>query len=140
MIFRLHLTRNLRSLAFILVFGAVLTLLGLILWANSTGLPQSWRTSIEKEVAKNGVFIKIGGLQYIPLRGLTAKDVRVYSSAEREREISRLQRITLDFDKTKLSRGNFSLTKIQLHRARLTWPVHPDDPNSETLKITGASG
>ncbi len=140
MIFRLHLTRNLRSLAFVLVLIAMLAAVGLLFWANSTGLPQSWRSAIEQEVSKQGAYIKIGSLRYLPLRGVIATDVRVYSEAEHLREISRLERVTLDFDKTKLARGIFHLNKIQLHHARLTLPVDPKNPNSETLKITRASG
>ncbi|MEO7100766.1 MAG: AsmA-like C-terminal region-containing protein, partial [Luteolibacter sp.] len=51
-----------------------------------------------------------------------------------------LERIVLDIDKTKLARGTVHLTKIELRDARLTLPVDPKDPSSETLEISDANG
>lgn len=137
---RLHLTRNLRTLAFLLTILAAVAALGGLWWANHTGLPESWRATIEKEVAKQGAFIKIGSVRYAPLQGVVATDVRVYSEPEHQREISRLEHVILDFDKTKLARGLVHLNKLQLNHARLVLPVDPKNPNSETLHITDANG
>src|SRR6478752_9413068 len=138
--YRLHLTRNLRSLAFLLIVSAVLAAIGILWWANQTGLPASWRATIEQEVAKRGAHVKIGSLRYDLLRGIIATDVRVYSEPEHLQEFSRLERVILDFDKTKLARGIFSLNKIQLLHARLVLPVDPKDPDSDALHITDANG
>lgn len=138
--YRLHLTRNLRSLAFLLIVAAVLAGIGLLWWANRTGLPEPWRTAIEQEVAKRGAHVKIGGLQYVPLQGVVATDVRVFSEPEHLREISRLERVILDFDKTKLARGIVHLNKVQLADARLSMPVDPNHPEAEALYVTGANG
>ena len=59
---RLHLTRNLRSLAFLLTLVAAIAAAAGLWWANHTGLPEPWRATIEREVAKQGAFIKIGSL------------------------------------------------------------------------------
>lgn len=138
--YRLHLTRNLRSLAFLLIVSAVLAMFGGLWWANNTGLPVSWRAAIEREISKQGAHIKIGSLRYMPLQGVIATQVRVYSEPGHEHEISRLERIILDFDKTKLARGIFHLNKIQLSHARLSMPVDPKNPDSETLNVTDANG
>jgi hypothetical protein len=45
---RLHLTRNLRSLAFLLTIMAACGALVGLWWANHTGLPESWRATIER--------------------------------------------------------------------------------------------
>lgn len=138
--YRLHLTRNLRTLAFLLIFSAVLGVIGVLWWANDTGLPEPWRAAIEREVAKQGVHLKIGGLRYVVLRGIIATDVRVYSEPEYLREISRLERVILSFDNTKLARGIIQLKKLQLDDARLTLAVDASDPESETLDLTDANG
>jgi AsmA-like C-terminal region len=138
--YHLHLTRNLRSLAFLLVVAAVLTSVGALWWANHTGLPAPWRTAVEQQIAKQGAFVKIGSLRYAILQGIIATDVRVYSEPEHLREISRLERVILDCDKTKLARGIVQLNKIQLDRARLILPVDPKNPDSETLHVTDAEG
>lgn len=137
---RLHLTRNLRSLAFLLTVSAVLAGVCALWWANHTGLPEPWRAAVEQQISKQGAFVKIGSLRYVFLQGIIATDVQVYSEAEHLREISRLERVVLDIDKTKLARGIVHLHKIQLDRARLILPVDPQNPNSETLHVTDAEG
>jgi hypothetical protein len=138
--YRLHLTRNLRSLAFLLTVVAAIAAVCGLWWANHTGLPEPWRATIEREVGKQGAFIKIGSLSYAPLKGVVATDVRVYSEPEHLREISRLEAVVLDFDKTKLARGIFHLNKIELNHARMVLPVDPKNPDSETLDVSDASG
>ena len=138
--YRLHLTRNLRTLALLLTVAACLVALGALGWANYTGMPEPWRAAIEREVAKQGVHIKIGGLRYLPLQGISATQVRVFSDAGQLQEISRLERITFDFDKSKLARGIVLLNKIQLDGARLLLPIDPTDPASETLNVTDING
>lgn len=138
--YRLHLARNLRSLAFLLTIASALAAVYGLWWANHTGLPEPWRATIEREVGKQGAFIKIGSLSYAPLKGVVATDVRVYSEPEHLREISRLEHVILDFDKTKLARGVIHLNKIQLNHARMQLPVDPKNPESETLNIADAYG
>ena len=138
--YRLHLTRNLRSFAFLLIVSAVLAGVGALWWANHTGLPGPWRAAVEQQISKQGAFVKIGSLRYVVLQGIIATDVRVYSEREHLREISRLERVLLDFDKTKLARGIVHLNKIQLDHARLILPVDPENPDSETLHVTDAEG
>lgn len=138
--YHLHVTRNLRSLAFLLIVSAVVAALGALWWANRTGLPESWRTAIEQEISKQGAHVKIGGLSYFPLRGVVASKVRVFSDPEHQHEISRLERVILDFEKTKLARGIIHITKIELKDAGLLLPVKPDDPNSEILEVTSVNG
>jgi len=138
--YRFHLARNLRSLAFLLTGAAFVALCATLWWANRTGLPESWRTAIEREISKQGAHIKIGGLSYHPLRGVVASKIKVFSDAERLHEISRLERVILDFDKTRLAKGNVHLTKIELKDAGLQLPVDPADPSSEVLDIRHANG
>ncbi len=137
---RLHLTRNLRTLAFLLMISAVLGAIGVLWWANSTGLPEPWRAAIEQQLAKQGAHVKIGAVRYVLFQGIVADGVKVYFEPEHLRETSRLERVVLDFDKTQLARGEFQINKIQLVDARLTLPVDPENPDSETLHVTGANG
>jgi len=138
--YHLHLTRNLRSLAFLLVAAALVTACGVLWWANRTGLPDSWRTVIEREISKKGVHVKIGRLSYLPLRGVIASKVRVFSDPAYRHEISRLESVLLNFDKPKLARGIVDVARIELKDAQLTLPVNPQDPESPSLDVTGANG
>lgn len=138
--YHLHLTRNLRSLYFLVVTFFVIALPGVLWWANHTGLPQAWRDAIENEISKKGAYVRIGGLSYLPFRGLAARDVHVFSDPDLQHEISRLERVLVDFDKSKLTRGQVEITKLELKNARMDLPVDPDDPASETLQVSGAHG
>ncbi len=133
---RHHLARNLRSFAFLLVLAAILAAIGGLIWANHIGMPETLRVAIEKAVSKQGAHIKIGSLRYVPLKGVIATNLRVYAEPEHTHEISRLESVILDFDKTRLARGIIHLKKIQLRDAQLLLPVDPTDPDSETLDVT----
>ncbi len=138
--YRFHLARNLRSLAFLLIAAATLAAIGTLWWANRTGLPESWRVAIEREVSKQGTYVKIGSLRYHPLRGVVASKIRVFSDPLSNHEISRLEQVVLNFDKTKLTRGIIHLTKIELMDADLVLPIDPTRPDAEVLNISHANG
>ncbi len=138
--FRLHFHRNLRSLYFILVAGVFVSLPTGLWWANRTGLPEPWRTAIEGELGKHGVYVKIGGLSYLPMRGLAANDVVLFADKTFAREISRVESLLLGFDKMKLARGEFEITRLQLRNADLVLPVELDNPDSQVLEINRLNG
>jgi len=133
---RLHFFRNLRTAIMLLITCAVVAAGGTLWWANSTGLPETWRQMIEKEIqAKSGLTVSIASLGYHPLHGgLVATEIRFFSDATRTRQIARLERVALDFDKSRLARQEFKLTDFELQDGRLDLPVDPDDPKSEILE------
>lgn len=137
---RLRIFRNLHTAALLLLAAAFIAGAGGLWWANRTGLPDSWRAAIEHELGKHGLHVKIGALTYVPLQGIVARDIQVFSDDTQQREISRLERVLLAADRTRLARGQLRLTKVELSDARLSLPVDPDDPESATLEITNASG
>ena len=137
---RWHFFRNLRTAFFIAGAVAFLSGGGFIVWANHTGLPETWRATIEDELSKQGVYLTIDSLSYIPFKGVIAKGVRVFSDKERLDEVSQLERIVLDFDKAELTRQRIRLTKIELSDARLSMPIDPEDPLSPRLEVTGLNG
>jgi hypothetical protein len=137
---RFHLTRNLRSLVFLMIAAAVPAAGWTVWWANRTGLPESWRTAIERELDKQGLHVEIGALSYLPLRGVAASKVRVFSDSTRLHEISSFERVMMAFDKTKLARGDVHLNHLELRDAALSLPIDPDDLSAGILEIKGANG
>ena len=137
---RLRLFRNLRTAAYLLVLGMVLAVIGVLWWANHTGLPATWRGAIEREFSKQGIHVTLGGLSYIPLKGIVASNVRVFSDEAHTVVLSQLERILIDVDKSKIARGEVRLTKIQISDTSLRLPIQPGDPATETLEITGLTG
>jgi len=140
MMLRFHIRQNLRS-AFFLVGIVVVVAIPVALWqANRNGLPDSWRALIEQELGNQGIHLQIGAIQYLPLQGIAARDVRIFADPDHAYELSRIGRILLDFDKPMLARGDFRLNKMQLANADVLVPADTTDPDSEVLELTGVNG
>lgn len=137
---RFHVRQNLRSAFFLVVLAAVVAGPALLWHVNRNGLPDAWRALMERELADQGIHLRIGAIQYLPLRGIAARDVRVFADPNHEQELSSIGRILLDFDKTKLARGVLRLNKMQLSNADVLIPVEPMDPKSESLEISEVYG
>ncbi|MES2996608.1 MAG: AsmA-like C-terminal region-containing protein [Verrucomicrobiota bacterium] len=138
--FSLHFRRNLRTFAFLAITFAVLTSIGLLWWANHTGLPASWRAAIEKAIEEKGAHVRIGALRFDPLRGLIADGVRVFSDESKSREIATLDRVVFDFDKRKLARGKVIVTRVELRNGSVSLHVDPEDRSSDQLSAKRLNG
>lgn len=138
--YRLHLTRNLRTLWVLLVTAAILTAIVSLIWANITGMPRSWRAKLEQQLEHQGTHVTIGAIRYFPLRGLIADDVDIFADQEKTRKLSTIGRIIVDFEKTKLARGDIRVTKLELDKADVRLPVDPKNPDSRFLEIKDVSG
>ena len=135
---RLHFFRNLRTTILLLIAGVVVAAGGGLWWANATGMPETWRQMIERSIEKErGIHVSIASLSYQPFHGgLIATEIRVFSDAARTRQISRMERVILDFDKSLLARGDLKPTRFQIKDGRLDLPVDPDHPEGESLEAS----
>lgn len=137
---RLRWLHNLRIAAATLTFCSVFAGIVALLWMNHCGLPGSWRVMIEKELAKNGLHVRLGLLRYEIFHGIVAQKVQIYNDESRTREIARLERIVLDLDKTKLARGEVAMARFEFQNAHLALPVDPDHVDSPLLEVSGLNG
>jgi hypothetical protein len=135
---RIRIIHRLRTALALLAFCGLLAAGGTVWWANHTGLPESWRSGIEQALAASGLHAEIASLRYLPLRGIEAGEVVIYTDASRKRVLGRLDHLLLDIDRTKLSRGDFRVERLELTGARVTLAVDPDDPESKALEISDA--
>jgi len=136
---RIRIIHELRTLVALLVFSAVIAAVGGLWWANRTGLPDAWRSKIERALATQGLHTDIGKLRY-SLRGIEADEVRVYADETRQRVIARANEVVVNVDRTKLARGDVRVERLELHGGSLTLPVDPNDPQSKVLEVKNASG
>lgn len=136
----IRIIHRLRIALALVGFSALVGAAGMLWWANHTGLPDSWRGGIEEALAANGLHADLASLRYLPLRGIEAGEVVVYSDASRQRVLGRLDHLLLDVDRTRLSRGDFKINRLDLSGARVTLAVDPQDPDSKSLEITDARG
>ncbi len=137
---RIRIIHRLRVALALVGFSALVGAAGTLWWANHTGLPDSWRGGIEDALAANGLHAEVASLRYLPMRGIEAGEIEIYADASRRRVIGRLDHLILDVDRTRLSRGDFKIERIDLSGARVTLAVDPSDPESKTLEITDARG
>jgi hypothetical protein len=135
---RIRIIHRLRVAMAMAGFGLLVGAAAVLWWANHTGLPDSWRAGIEEAMSASGLHAEIASLRYLPLRGIEAGEIVIYSDSSRRRVIGRLDRLLLDIDRTKLSRGDFKIETLELSGARVTLAVDPDDPGSRTLEIDDA--
>lgn len=136
----LKIIHHLRTAAFLLVATSIATGIGFLWWANHTGMPESWRNAIERNIAQHGIHVEIGALSLHPLRGIIAREVSIYSDSSRQQVISRLEGAILDLDNSKLAKGRLQISQIKLSNAKLSLPVDPDRPDSEVIEVTGIEG
>ena len=111
---RIRIIHRLRVAMALLGFLVLVALLGGLWWANHTGLPDSWRSKIEKAMAQQGIHAEVASLRYRPLRGIEAGEVVIYADATHTRVVARLHELLLDVDRTKLSRGEVKIDRLDL--------------------------
>lgn len=136
----IRLIHRLRTFFALLVFAAVLAAGGGLWWANRTGLPDSWRSEVEKALAAQGLHADIGQLRYWPLQGIEADQVRIYTDATRQKVLANASEVIVDVDRTKLARGKVRVERLDLKGGSLSLMVDPDDPKSKVLEVKNASG
>lgn len=137
---RLRIIHSLRTIGAIAGFLAVGVILGMLWWANRTGLPDAWRDGIADALAKHGIHARIASLRYTPFRGFEADEVVVYSDEEHRRVVARFNRLLFDLDRTKLTRGDFQVERLDLSGASFSLAVDPEDPESKSLDLTRLGG
>lgn len=109
-------------------------------WVNSTGLPTSWRDQIEDTLASHGLHTDVTRLSYLPLRGIEADQVIIYSDKAHTRVIARLSKLLIEIDRTRLARGQIKIERLDLLGAIISLVADPADPNSKALEIEDARG
>lgn len=136
---RLRILHNLRTAVMILVAAGVSAGVGVLVWANHTGLPTEWRRALEEEIGKhaNGTRVRIGGLSYIPMQGFIAHDVELFDTHFPDTRTAYIHRVDLDLDFSKLIRGQARLLRLELSDAMISLPTNPGAPE---LVIEHASG
>ena len=116
------------------------SLVGLVWWANHTGLPDAWRGVIEEAMADDGVYADVGSLRYIPFRGIEVSQVTLYRDATRQQSVGQIHELLIDVNPSQLYRGHVQLDRLDLAGASVSLLVDPDDPDSASLDISDLNG
>lgn len=133
----IHRLRTLLATLTVLVIAAA----GVGLWwANRTGMPEAWRDEIEGALAHRGIHAEIGSLRLSLVKGIEAGQVEVFLDPERRQKVARLDRMFLDIDRSKLSRGQVQVEQLSLNGGDISMPTNPDEPDGRMLTIRNPRG
>ena len=137
---RIRVIHRLRTVLALLGFLLAVGAAAVLWWANHTGLPDSWRDGVEQALAGRGMHAEVRSLRYLPLRGIEAGEVTVYTDDTRTRTLGNFRKLLIEVDQTKLSRGVFRVEQLDLSGASISLPADPEDPASKTLDLTELRG
>ncbi len=122
------------------IFGLLAILLGLftaIGWYGfQHGFSKKWRTYLAQQFHKQGFEVSVRRLTLDPFRGLVAREMKVYDPENRKHVIAVIDQVNLGVNYSRVFRGKALLDSVDLRDARLSFPLDPASPRSETAVIT----
>jgi len=119
---------------FLALVCAGLTWLG---WYGYTkGLGRHWRSLLEKEFARYGLYIYIGKITLDPFRGLIARDIQIFNNKQEENLLAEINQVSLDINYANLFQHGPALNSVDLSGATLLVPLNFRSPQSGKVRVT----
>ena len=128
-------TFPMRRVLLLLLALLLAALLGASWYAYNKGFTSKWRGLVTRELRKRGVEVSLRRLTLDPLRGLVAKEVRVYETAERRRTIAFIDEMILQVNYANLARGKPFLDALDLRDAHLSLRLDPTKSRGRRIEI-----
>lgn len=122
---------------FVLFLAAAL---GGLWYASNKGFTSKWRGYVREEFHKRGVEVTLRRLTLDPLRGLVAKEVRVFDARDKKRVLAEIDEMVLQINYANLIRGKTFLDALDLHDANLSLPIDPQKPHGHKVEIAHLNG
>lgn len=113
-------------------FCVATAMLGGLLYAGTDSFSRQWRDFIVGQMAERGLHLDFEGLLLNPFGGLIARDVRVFTGADRQHVLASVDRLNLDFDYGKLMEKKFVVEGLELSHASVSLPVD-DSAGGKTM-------
>ena len=114
--------------------------LGGLWYASNRGFTSKWRRYVTEEFRKRGVEVTLRRLTLDPLRGIVAKEVRVYDARDKRRTLAVIDEMVLQINFANLMRGKPFLDALDLHDANLSLPLDPEKPRGPKIEIARLNG
>ncbi|HEV2097154.1 MAG TPA: hypothetical protein VGQ82_11715, partial [Chthoniobacterales bacterium] len=109
-----------------LVHLFILGLLGLLAWSGwylaRKGFGREWRRRVAEELRRHGVEASVRRLTLDPVRGLIARDVRIFDYQNHEKTIAVITELALDINYAALLHRQPFLNAVDVRDARLAIP------------------
>lgn len=98
----------------------------------------SWlRAKITEELAKENLRADIGKMTLDPLRGLVARECRLYGGPDQKLLLATFDRLRVEADLSRLLQRQQFISSVELTDAALALPLDPEDAQTQWLTLTG---
>ena len=124
-----------RRVLLILLTLLAAALLGAGWYAYDKGFTSKWRGLVTNEFRKRGFEVSLRRLTLDPLRGLVAKEVRVYETKERKRTVAFIDEMVLQVNYANLVRGKAFLDALDLRDATLSLQLDPASSRGPRIEV-----
>ncbi len=104
-------------------------------YLSKQGFGRKWRKKLSEEFASRGIELTASRLTLDPLRGLVARNVRVWRDSYHRETIAVIDELRLDINYTRLLRKEPFLDALILSEAEVMLDVDPKRPNSGEFAI-----
>lgn len=111
-------------------------LLAAAVYAGSEAFGERWRGYVIARLGERGLHMDFRRLVLDPFGGLMARDVRLYSRADRRQLLVSVDRLRMDVEFGRLLEKRFEVQGFELTRANLSIPVEPPEnapPGAPTM-------
>ncbi len=129
-----------RRLLLLLGFLLVAGVLGGGWYAYEKGFSKKWRGFVTNEFRKRGVEVSLRQLALDPVRGLVARDVRIYDTRDRRRTLAVIDEILLVINYANFFKNEPFIEALDLREARLVLPLDPKNSQGPAIEINRLSG
>lgn len=109
-------------------------------YAYNKGFTKKWRGFVTTEFRKRGVDLTLRKLTLHPLRGIIAKEVKVYDTNDKRRTMAVIDEMRLVINWANLLRKKTFLDALDLRDAKLSLPIDPENTRGPKIEVTKLSG
>jgi hypothetical protein len=138
--FRIHNSLVMRRVIYALFAIVVAGLLAASWYAYNKGFTKKWREFVATEFQKRGIELTLRKLTLNPLRGIIAKEVKVYDTNDKRRTMAVIDEMRLVVNWANLIQKKTFIDALDLHDATLSLPIDPDNPGGPKIEVTNLSG
>ena len=104
-------------------------------YAYHKGFTSKWRGLVTNEFRKRGLEVSLRRLTLDPLRGLVAKEVRIYETKERKRTVAFVDEMVLQVNYANFARGKLFLDALDLREASLSLRLDNAKSHGQRIEI-----
>ncbi|HEY5753149.1 MAG TPA: AsmA-like C-terminal region-containing protein [Chthoniobacterales bacterium] len=104
-------------------------------YVSHRGFGKKWRGKVAEEFSRHGTEFTVRRLTLDPLRGLVAKDVRIFKGSKEGPFVARIDQLNLDINYTKLIRQEPFINALEMRHAELALPQDPDRPKKGVVRV-----